>query len=74
MSCGELRCHHGRELYRVLYRRSRNLIVLLHAFRKDTGRIPEADIQIAEGRWVDFKARMDALKRKPPRAAGHDAP
>jgi ribosome-binding protein aMBF1 (putative translation factor)/phage-related protein len=31
----ELRCHFGSELYRVLYRRSRNLIVLLHAFRKD---------------------------------------
>lgn len=70
----ELRCHFGRELYRVLYRRSRNLILLLHAFRKDTGRIPEADIQIAEDRWADFKARMDALKRRPPRAAGHDAP
>jgi phage-related protein len=34
----ELRCHFGRELYRVSYRRSENLIVLLHIFRKDTGR------------------------------------
>ncbi len=58
----------------MLYRRSRGLIVLLHAFRKDTGQIPEAEIQIAEGRWADFKARMDALKRRPPRAVGHDAP
>jgi Phage derived protein Gp49-like (DUF891) len=63
----ELRCHFGRELYRVLYRRSRGLIVLLHAFRKDTGRIPEAEIQIAEDRWADFKARMDTLKRRPPK-------
>jgi phage-related protein len=70
----ELRAHYGRELYRVLYRRSQNLIILLHVFRKDTGRIPEAEIRIAEERWADFKARMDALKRKPPRAAGHDAP
>ena len=70
----ELRCHYGRELFRVLYRRSRNLIVLLHAFRKDTGAIPESEIRIAEQRWTDFRARMDALKRKPPRAAGHDAP
>lgn len=70
----ELRCHFGRELYRVLYRRSKNLIILLHVFRKDTGRIPEAHIKFAEERWADFKARMDALKRKPPRAAGHDAP
>jgi phage-related protein len=33
----EPRCHVGRELYRVLYRRSKNLIVLLHIFRKDSG-------------------------------------
>lgn len=70
----ELRCHYGRELYRVLYRRSDNLIVLLHVFRKDTGKVPKAEIQIAQRRWQDFKARMDAKKRTPPRAAGHDAP
>lgn len=35
----ELRCHFGRELYRILYRRSKNLVVLLHVFRKDTGKI-----------------------------------
>jgi phage-related protein len=33
----ELRCHYRSELYRVLYRRSGNLFVLLHMFRKDTG-------------------------------------
>jgi phage-related protein len=70
----ELRCHFGPELYRVLYRRSGNLIVLLHMLRKDKGKLPEADIAIAETRWVDFKRRMDAERRKPPRAAGHDAP
>jgi phage-related protein len=70
----ELRCHHGRELYRILYRRSGNLVILLHMFRKDTGRLPPREIEIAKQRWVDFKARMDAEKRKPPRAAGHDAP
>jgi phage-related protein len=70
----ELRCHVGRELYRVLYRRSRNLIVLLHIFRKDTGKIPPTEIQVAQDRWEDFKARMDAGRRTPPRAAGHDAP
>lgn len=70
----ELRCHHGSELYRVLYRRSRNLIVLLHIFRKDTGRIPQGEIDLAKKRWDDFKARMDADRRRPPRAAGHDAP
>lgn len=70
----ELRSHYGSELYRILYRRSRNLIILLHMFRKDTGRIPEREIQIAKARWEDFKGRMDAEKRRPPRAAGHDAP
>jgi phage-related protein len=51
----ELRCHVGRELYRVLYRRSKNLILLLHIFRKDSWRIPPAEIQIAQDRWEDFK-------------------
>ncbi len=70
----ELRCHYGPELYRVLYRRSRNLFVLLHIFRKDTGKVPDAELRVAGERWDDFKARMDAERRRPPRAAGHDAP
>jgi Phage-related protein len=70
----ELRCHMGSEHYRVLYRRSERLIVLLHMFRKTTGKLPPAEIKIAQKRWEDFKARMDARPRKPPRAAGHDAP
>lgn len=70
----ELRCHYGKELYRILYRRSENLLVLLHMLRKDTGKLPTADITIAEDRWKDFRGRMDASKRVPPRAAGHDAP
>ena len=70
----ELRCHHGKRLYRVLYRRSENLFILLHIMRKDTGKIPAADIAIAKDRWEDFRARMDADPRTPPRAAGHDAP
>lgn len=70
----ELRCHHGSTLYRILYRRSRNLLILLHMLRKDTGRVPAEDILIAKRRWDGFKARMDAERRTPPRAAGHDAP
>jgi len=70
----ELRCHYGAELYRVLYRRSGNLMVLLHMLRKDTGRLSEADIAVAEARWEDFKRRMEAERRTPPRAVGHDAP
>lgn len=70
----ELRCHYGSELYRVYYRRSGNLFVLLHIIRKLGERLPEADTAIARERWRDFKARMDARPRIPPRAAGHDAP
>jgi phage-related protein len=70
----ELRCHCGRDLYRILYRRSDNLFILLHISHKTTAATPEADKQIARQRWDDFKARMDAPRRQPPRAAGHDAP
>lgn len=70
----ELRCHYGRELYRILYRRSESLFLLLHIIRKTTGAIPEADKRVARDRWIDFKERMDAPQRRPPRAAGHDAP
>lgn len=70
----ELRCHYGRQLYRVLYRRSERLLVLLHIFAKRTAKIPAADIHLAQQRWEDFKTRMDTRPRTPPRAAGHDAP
>jgi hypothetical protein len=42
--------------------------------RKDTGKLAETDITIAERRWTDFKQRMDAEWRRRPRAAGQDAP
>jgi phage-related protein len=70
----ELRCHYGNRLYRILYQRSDNLFILLHMIRKDRGEILEQDILIAQQRWADFKARMRADPRVPPRAAGHDAP
>jgi phage-related protein len=70
----ELRCHYGRDLYRVLYRRSEQLVILLHIFAKRSARIDPREIRIAHERWEDFKARMDAQPRTPPRAAGHDAP
>lgn len=70
----ELRCHMGSDHYRVLYRRSGRLIVLLGAFPKTTGKLPRAEVETAQKRWVDFKTRMDARPRKPPRAAGRDAP
>jgi phage-related protein len=70
----ELRCHFGAEHYRVLYRRSGSLLVVLHAFRKTTGRLPTSEIDTARVRWRDFQARMNTKPRRPPRAAGHDAP
>jgi phage-related protein len=70
----ELRCHVGAELYRVLYRRSERLIVLLHIFRKKSKKVPAGEIEVARRRWDDFKERMEAKPRRPPRAAGHDAP
>ena len=70
----ELRCHHGRRLFRVLYRRSQRLFVLLHIFEKTTGPIPEAEKRVARDRLADFQARMDQQPRRPPRAAGRDAP
>lgn len=70
----ELRCHYGATLYRILYRRSGNLFILLHAIQKSSKKVPPGDITVANERFDDFKARMDAPKRKPPRAAGSDAP
>lgn len=70
----ELRCHYGRQHFRVLYRRSDRLLVLLHIFSKRTAKIPASEIKAAQPRWDDFKQRMDANPRRPPRAAGHDAP
>lgn len=70
----ELRCHYGNRHFRVLYRRSDQLFVLLHVFEKRSRTVPEADKAIARARWNDFKARMNAHPRRPPRAAGHDAP
>lgn len=70
----ELRCHFGAEHYRVLYRRSASLIILLHAFRKRTKKLPATEVDIARMRWQDFETRMNPRPSRPPRAAGHDAP
>ena len=70
----ELRVRFANTRYRVLYQRSDNLVVLLHAFEKNTGAVSEADKRLAQRRMHDFRARMDAGRRVPPRAAGKDAP
>lgn len=70
----ELRASCGRARYRILFRRSGRFFILLHAFQKNTGDVPERDKEIALARWLDFKARMDSIPRGDPRAMGHDAP
>jgi phage-related protein len=70
----ELRCHYGRRLYRILYRRSGQFIVLLHIFEKHDNAIPEEDKKIARQRWADFKKRMNVKPRKLPSPIGKKAP
>jgi phage-related protein len=70
----ELRVRFANTRYRVMYQRSENLVVLLHALEKDTGAVPRSDIELAKKRMTDFKRRMNAPRRTPPRAAGNDAP
>jgi phage-related protein len=70
----ELRVRFARTRYRVLHQRSQNLIVLLHAFEKNTGAVPVRDREKAKKRMADFQARMNAGSRRPPRPAGRDAP
>jgi phage-related protein len=70
----ELRIRFGGTHFRVLYQRSGNLVVLLHAFEKNTGAVPVSAKATAKWRMADFKRRMDASPRRPPRAAGRDAP
>ena len=48
--------------------------MLLHIIEKKTERLPARDVEVAQDRWIDFVDRMNALPKRPPRAAGHDAP
>jgi phage-related protein len=70
----ELRTSFGGTQYRLLYQRSRNLFVLLHAFEKNTDAVPASAKAAAKWRMADFRKRMDAVPRRPPRPAGDDAP
>jgi phage-related protein len=70
----ELRIRFANTRYRILYQRSKGLIVLLHAFEKNTGAVPASEKSLAKRRMADFRRRMDARPRTPPRAAGKDAP
>ncbi len=70
----ELRCHLGGDLHRIYYQRSENFFVLLHAIRKSGKKLPPSDTNRAKARWDDFKERMNANPRTPPRPVGDDAP
>jgi len=70
----ELRIRFAKTRYRILYRRPGPLVVLLHVLEKNTDKLPARDRELAIRRFADFKARMDAEPRRPPRAAGRDAP
>jgi hypothetical protein len=70
----ELRVHAGRTRFWIIFRRSERLFVLLHMVQHQGDDIPTADKDIAVARWNDFRRRMDAPVRRPPRAAGSDAP
>lgn len=70
----ELRVRFGNTRYRVLYQRSENLVVLLHAIEKDSGAVPRSAIELAKRRMADYRRRMDAKRRVRPPAAGQDAP
>jgi len=55
----ELRCHFGRELYRILYRRSRNLIAHAHlsartppGYRQLRSRSPRSDGGTSGREWM----------------------
>ncbi|MGH7621411.1 MAG: type II toxin-antitoxin system RelE/ParE family toxin, partial [Gemmatimonadaceae bacterium] len=56
----ELRIRFANTRYRLMYQRSGNLLVLLHGLEKNTGEIPTADKRIAQQRFADFRARMEA--------------
>ena len=71
---GRCRVRFAGTRYRILCQRSGNLIVLLHAFEKNAGAVPMADKELAKRRMENFRRRMDAAPRVPPRAAGRDAP
>jgi phage-related protein len=70
----ELRIRFGGTRYRILYQRSGNLMILLHAFEKNTAAVPPSEVAIAKRRMRDLRKRMNAHPRKPPRAIGGDAP
>jgi putative component of toxin-antitoxin plasmid stabilization module len=63
----ELRCHFGSELYRILYRRSRNLIVLLTC----SGNAPSV-LPPPKSQWRRSAGRTSRHAWTRPNAAGRE--
>ena len=70
----ELRAWFGNRHFRIYFRRSRRFAVLLHVIEKRGWKLPMTDTKLAQARSHDFKLRMDAELRIPPRPLGSDAP
>ncbi len=70
----ELRPDVGNTHYRLLYRRTGNVFVLVHAFVKRGRRIAQGEIDLAQRRWADLVARLNEDPRTGPRPIGRDAP
>jgi phage-related protein len=64
----------GNTHYRLLYRRTGNVFVLLHAFVKPGNRIARGEIDLAQRRWADLVERLNEDPRTGPRPIGSDAP
>jgi phage-related protein len=60
----ELRIRFAGTRYRLLYQRSENLIVLLHAFEKNTGSLPRSETAIAGWRMANG-GLQEANERQP---------
>ena len=57
----ELRIRHGSNYYRILYFvSSGRRFVLLHAFLKKTAKTPKNEIEIAQNRMFDYRARYSS--------------
>ncbi len=69
----EFRAHYGEEHYRVLYRRSGNLVILLHLIRKTTGSVTSWSRTSAGPTSSDGWTPPRALRRGPPGTTLPDA-
>jgi phage-related protein len=67
----ELRVRFADTRYRILYQRSENLVVLLHAIEKDTGAVPRAEVDLAP---PVASASPDSVARKARRSRPRSGP